>query len=52
LANKNKKPKQPIDYNFLIIIYNMPIMLIKSMKKMMEHVLQENVKISHVSNLK
>jgi hypothetical protein len=30
----------------------MPIVLIRSMKKRMEHVLQENAKVGHVSNPK
>jgi hypothetical protein len=50
LANQNQKPKNPIDYNFFVVIYNMPID--KEYDERMEKVLQESAKMGHVNNTK
>jgi len=44
--------KKLVDYNFFVVICNMPAMLTISMKKRMEHVLQESVEMGHVNNTK
>jgi hypothetical protein len=46
------KTKITCKSQLFVVIYNMPTVLTRSMKKIMEHVLQESAKVGHIGSSK